>query len=181
MNAPERPLSAPRTRSTTDGSTSSQLCPVTVPPRLQVPQKSDELRVVPDPVEIFVPREVGVAGPAAVRRLSQPVHGAGRLAEQGIHCGDVVRGVMKMDVAGSHLDGRADILLLPRRISHFGEQDGAAARYYATTVLRVLPQVALHQSGCFFVPAQIEQGPGNLIVPARLVRLGRDLPGPFVY
>src|SRR2546422_327701 len=148
---------------------------VVLPLHLQLVHERDEARIAPDVVEIRVSREVGVAGPAGLRRLPEPVESAARLVQQGVHRRDVVRGVMKMDVSLSLHEGGPDILLRPRRISRLGEQHGARARDYATGVIRVHPQVALHERGRFVVPAEIEQGPGNLIVPEGLVGLGRDL------
>src|ERR1700693_932280 len=83
----------------------SQRRPVPLPLRLQILQKDDEVRVVPDVVEIGVSRKVRVARPTALRRLPQPVHGAGWLVQQGVYRRDVVGGVMKMDETLALLDG----------------------------------------------------------------------------
>src|SRR2546427_6905037 len=168
MKAPSRLLSVP-------SKVSSQRRAVALPPGLQVLQENDEVRVAPDAIEIWISREVGIAGPAAVGGLSQPVNRTGRLAEQGIYRGDVVSGVMKMDEALALHHGVPDVLLGPPGVALLGEQDGPGARDHATAVLRMRPQVARHERRRFFVPAEVEESPGNLIVPEGLVGLGWHL------
>ena len=80
-----------------------------------------------------------------------------------------------MDEALSFHHGVPDVLLGPPGVPLLGEQDGPGARDHATAVLRMRPQVARHERRRFFVPAEVEESPGNLIVPEGLVGLGWHL------
>src|SRR5437762_2031859 len=154
----------------------SQRRTVALPLPLQLVHERDEAWIVPDVVEVRVPREVGVAGPAGLRRPLQPVDGPARLVKQGVYRRDVVGGVMKVDEALSFRYGRADVRFGPPGVAGFGEQDGPRAGHDTAAVLRVLPQVSLHERGRFRIPAEIEERPGDLVIPERLIGLGWHLP-----
>src|SRR5689334_6412839 len=85
---------------------------------------------------------------------------------------------MEMDEALSFLYGTANVFLRPPSVSCFCKQDGARARHDAARIVGVIPQVALDGRRGLRVPAEIEERPGDLVIPQRLIGLRRRSPDP---
>src|SRR2546425_1801597 len=153
----------------------SQRLLLSLPLRFQLFHELHKLWIAADAVEIRISREVGVTRPAALRRLTQPVYGSFRPAEQRMDRRDVVGGVVKVDEASPFLYRRADVCFGARRVASLHLQDGARARDHAAAIFRMIPQVVLHQIRRFLVPAEIEKSPRDLVIPERLVGFGWHL------
>src|SRR5467141_3969056 len=144
---------------------SSQRRLVPFPLPLQLFHKRDEIWITADVIEIRVAREVGIARPAALCCLVQPVDGALRLAKQRVDRCDVVGGMMKVDKTPSFYYGGPDVRFGPPSVTRLGEQDRPRTRHDAATVFRVVAQVSLHQLRRLRIPAEVQERPCNLVVP----------------
>src|SRR5207302_1321304 len=92
--------------------------------------------------------------------------------QQRVGQSDVEPRVMKVDVSLPLLDSGADVLLRAVRVSSQGKPHGPRARYDATPVVRMRPQVIPDHGERRVPPPEVQQQERHLIVPVRRVGLG---------
>src|SRR2546425_13304429 len=83
--------------------------------------------------------------------------------------------MVEVDESGPDRLSPANVLRGAAHVAPLRAQEGAGAGEQAPTILGVLAQVALDQRRGFTVLAEMQQRPGDVIVPERRVPVGRDL------
>src|SRR5256885_7023283 len=83
--------------------------------------------------------------------------------------------MMEVDVSGADRFSPANVLRCAARVSPLRAQEGAGAGEQAPTIFGVLAQVALDQRRGFTVLAEMQERPGDVIVPEGRVLVGSDL------
>src|SRR5438132_8294905 len=93
--------------------------------------------------------------------------------------------MMEVDVSGADRFSPANVRRRPAHVATLRAQEGTGAGEQAPTILGVLAQVPLDQRRGFTVPAEMQQRPGEVIVPKGrvLVRwdLSKDAQGVLVF
>src|SRR5213080_2089822 len=82
---------------------------------------------------------------------------------------------MEVDVSGTDGFGSADVCFRAARVTPLRAQEGAGAGEQAPPILGVLAQVTLDQRRGFTVLAEMQQRPGDVIVPEGRVPVGSGL------
>src|SRR6266699_3765543 len=83
--------------------------------------------------------------------------------------------MMEVDVSGTDRFSPANVLGCAAHVASLRAQEGAGAGEEAPTILGVLAQVALDQRRGFTVLAEMQQRPGDVIVPKGRVLVRWDL------